>query len=59
MDDPKPRDLNARRGNALRIDARDVTPRERGIELEGSSMRWIVAMVIALIALGIAAFIYA
>jgi hypothetical protein len=58
MDDPNPRDLNARRANALHIDARDVAPRERGIVLEGGSMRWIAAIVIVLIALGIAAFIY-
>jgi hypothetical protein len=58
MDDPKPRDLNARRANALHIDARDVAPRERGILLEKGAVRWIASIAVALIALGIAIFLY-
>jgi hypothetical protein len=58
MDYAKSHNLNAQRGDALRIDAHDVPPRERGIGDLGDTMRWIAAVVFAMIALGIAVLLY-
>lgn len=59
MDHAKSRELSARRGNSLHIDARDVPPREGVPDEEPRySMLWIAAVVFALIALGIASFLH-
>jgi hypothetical protein len=51
---------SAQRGNALYIDAHDVPPRERASAYResGDSMRWIAAVVFAMIALGSAILLY-
>jgi hypothetical protein len=59
MDHAKSRKLSARRGNGLRIDARDVPPRE-GVADDAPSnpTLWIAAVAFVLIALGFATYLY-